>query len=54
MEYEHENAGSIFKNIAKLSNEYTPPEEACNTFKALFDKLKEFEQDLHKHIHYRE
>ncbi len=51
MEYEHENAGGIFKSIAKLSSDYTPPDEACNTFRALYAKLEEFEQDLHKHIH---
>lgn len=51
MEHEHESAGDIFKEIAKLTNNYTPPVEACNTFKALYAKLEEFEQDLHKHIH---
>ncbi len=51
MENEHENAGNIFKKIAKLSNNYSPPEEACNTFRALYAKLDEFEQDLHQHIH---
>lgn len=48
---EHENAGDVFKEIAKLSNNYTPPSEACNTFRALYSKLEEFEQDLHQHIH---
>lgn len=48
---EHETAGDIFKEIASLSNNYTPPEEACNTFRALYSKLEEFEQDLHQHIH---
>lgn len=51
MEHEHENAGDIFKEIAKLTNNYTTPEDACNTFKALYAKLDEFEQDLHRHIH---
>jgi regulator of cell morphogenesis and NO signaling len=51
MEDEHENAGDIFKEIKKLSNNFTPPEGACNTFKALYAKLEEFEQDLHQHIH---
>ena len=51
MENEHESAGDIFKEIAKLTNNYTPPTEACNTFKALYAKLEEFEKDLHKHIH---
>ncbi len=48
---EHENAGDVFKEIAILSNNYTPPSEACNTFRALYSKLEEFEQDLHQHIH---
>ena len=51
MEMEHENAGNIFKQIALHSNNYTPPADACNTYIVLYAKLKEFEDDLHKHIH---
>jgi regulator of cell morphogenesis and NO signaling len=51
MEEEHETVGNLFKEIAVLSNNYTPPAWACNTFKALYAKLDEFEQDLHIHIH---
>ncbi|WP_339660273.1 iron-sulfur cluster repair di-iron protein [uncultured Polaribacter sp.] len=51
MEEEHENAGDILKEIKQLSNNYSPPNGACNTFKALYAKLEEFEQDLHQHIH---
>jgi len=51
MEAEHESAGDIFKEIARLTNNYKPPEGACNTFRALYAKLDEFEQDLHLHIH---
>ncbi|MCI2228112.1 iron-sulfur cluster repair di-iron protein [Polaribacter sp. MSW13] len=51
MEEEHESAGNILKEIKQLSNNYTPPDGACNTFKALYAKLDEFEQDLHEHIH---
>lgn len=51
MEMEHENAGNIFKEIARLSNNYTAPEDACQTYQVLFSKLKEFEEDLHSHIH---
>lgn len=51
MENEHETAGDIFKEISELSNNFTPPKEACNTFKALYAKLQEFEIDLHQHIH---
>jgi regulator of cell morphogenesis and NO signaling len=51
MELEHTSAGDALSQIKKLSNSHTPPEDACNTFKALYSELKEFEEDLHKHIH---
>lgn len=51
MEIEHEAVGDLFKEIAELTNNYTPPDWACNTFKAWYAKLDEFEQDLHLHIH---
>ncbi len=51
MEQEHENAGVILKELFRLSDGYTPPEDACNTFRVLYGKLKEFEDDLHRHIH---
>lgn len=51
MEYEHTNAGEALYQIRELSNNYSHPKDACNTFKALYSELKEFEEDLHKHIH---
>ncbi|MBB6682192.1 iron-sulfur cluster repair di-iron protein [Aequorivita sp. 609] len=51
MEEEHEEAGEILRKIAKLSNNFTPPQGACNTYKAFYSKLEEFEQDLHQHVH---
>lgn len=51
MMYEHNNEGERFRKIAELSNNYTPPQDACNTYKVTFALLKEFEEDLHLHIH---
>lgn len=51
MELEHTSAGDALSKIRELSNNYTYPEDACNTFKALYSELKKFEEDLHKHIH---
>lgn len=51
MEHEHELVGDLFKTISTLSNNYTPPEDGCATYKVSFLKLKEFEEDLHQHIH---
>lgn len=48
---EHELAGELFAKIAELTNDYIPPIDACETYKVTFAMLKEFEEDLHKHIH---
>ena len=48
---EHETAGDFAKKIQQLSNNFTPPEWACNTYKALYHKLNEFINDLYQHIH---
>jgi len=34
-----------------LSSDYTPPIDACTSYRVLFAKLNEFEQDLHQHVH---
>ncbi len=51
MEAEHTSAGDAMFRIKELSKNYSVPADACNTFKALYSELKEFEEDLHKHIH---
>ncbi|MBO0353810.1 iron-sulfur cluster repair di-iron protein [Muricauda ruestringensis] len=48
---EHDNEGERFRKIAQLSNDYTPPSDACNTYRVTFSLLQEFEDDLHRHIH---
>jgi regulator of cell morphogenesis and NO signaling len=48
---EHTAEGERFGKIETLSNNYTPPEDACNTYRVTIALLKEFEQDLHLHIH---
>ena len=51
MEADHEEAGDILYQIRTLTNNYTPPPDACTTFKVTLAELKEFEEDLHKHVH---
>ncbi|SHJ10717.1 iron-sulfur cluster repair di-iron protein [Pseudozobellia thermophila] len=51
MMQEHENEGERFGLIAELSDGYTPPADACNTYRVTFSLLREFEDDLHRHIH---
>ena len=51
MMHEHEEEGERFRRITALTNGYVPPPDGCNTYRAAFALLKEFEQDLHRHIH---
>ena len=51
MTQEHDAAGSLIAEIHRLSGNFTTPEDACPTFRAFYDGLREFEQDLHQHIH---
>lgn len=51
MEKEHEVAGSIMADIRELSNGFTPPQDACTTYRILYQNLAGFEEDLHKHVH---
>jgi regulator of cell morphogenesis and NO signaling len=51
MEMEHQNAGGLMEEINKLTDNYNPPADACTTYKVLYEELKEFENDLHVHIH---
>ena len=51
METEHESAGNALRQLRQISSDYQPPEDACNTYRALLDGLKTLESDLHEHIH---
>ncbi|MCU0779340.1 MAG: iron-sulfur cluster repair di-iron protein, partial [Akkermansiaceae bacterium] len=48
---EHDDAGKALARMRELTNGFTPPPEACNTYRALFAGLVELEEDLHRHIH---
>ena len=51
MEIEHQHAGNELAVIRELSSGFTPPEDACTTFRVVYDELRAFEQDLHRHVH---
>ena len=51
MEQEHEDHGANLARLRKLAHDYTPPEEACGTWRALYLGLAELERDLMHHIH---
>jgi len=51
LQREHEEIGDAVHTIRHLSKEYAIPGDVCNTFMITYQKLKEFENDLHKHVH---
>ena len=48
---DHDVEGERFKKISELSMKYTTPDDGCNTYRLTYSLLKEFEEDLHLHIH---
>lgn len=51
LSHEHEGIGDAVHTIRHLAKEYAIPGDVCNTFVVTYQKLKEFEDDLHKHVH---
>lgn len=51
MEEEHRMEGDRFMHLAEITNGYEVPPDGCNTFDVTYRTLKEFEKDLHRHIH---
>ena len=51
MVMEHDSAGEALARMRDITSGYTPPEDACNTFRAFYYELAELERDLHQHIH---
>ncbi|HZC25327.1 MAG TPA: iron-sulfur cluster repair di-iron protein [Candidatus Binatia bacterium] len=51
MMQEHDAAGDFLRSLRSLTNGYKLPDDACISYRTLFDALKDFEADLHQHIH---
>lgn len=51
LEEEHLMAGNLMQQIRDSSNDFSPPADACQTYKVLYQLLESFEQDLHQHVH---
>ncbi len=51
MREEHEAHGANLAEILVLTNDITPPAEACNSWRALYAGLAKFAEDLTEHVH---
>jgi len=48
---EHDRVGELLASLRSVTEEYTPPESACFSYRELYRRLSEFEQRTHEHIH---
>ena len=48
---EHQQVASLLQQVRAWSDDLTPPEWACNSYRTLFAELKELESDVFLHFH---
>lgn len=48
---EHDAEGERYRHIERLTNGYSAPDDACDSYRLLLQELKDFETALHQHIH---
>lgn len=51
MRDDHNAAAGHVHTIERLSNGYEVPPDGCESYRLYYHKLKEFDEDLHQHIH---
>ncbi|MBX7236522.1 MAG: DUF542 domain-containing protein [Caldilineales bacterium] len=51
LEAEHDATGDALAEMARLSDGYTPPADACPTFRTLYALLGQFDAATKKHVH---
>lgn len=51
MEHEHDDAGAALRRLRELTFNYTPPPDACETFRVVLAGLQRLEADMHRHVH---
>jgi len=51
MMLEHDIVGGLLRDLREATHDYELPDDACLSFRALYERLTELESDLHKHIH---
>lgn len=51
MMQDHADATHSLERLAELTNAFSPPPDACNTYRALFGGLADLNTDLRRHIH---
>ena len=48
---EHDAVGDLLVQLRAATGDYKLPDDACLSYRALYERLVELEEDLHRHIH---
>lgn len=48
---EHDGAGEALRSLRSVTSDYKLGDDACASYRALYQALQDFEADLHQHIH---
>lgn len=51
MKMEHEGEGNRYMYIAKLTNDYIAPADACDSYRLVYSQIEGFMKTLFEHIH---
>jgi regulator of cell morphogenesis and NO signaling len=51
MMQEHDGAGDSLRTLRTVTRDYAVPEDACISYRTLYQALEGYEADLHQHIH---
>lgn len=51
LEKEHDHAGSILKALREITTDFTPPLDACGTYRLVYKRLEMLEEQTFMHIH---
>jgi len=51
MMLEHDRVGELLASLRGVTSGYTPPDDACFSYRELYRRLAEFEARTHEHVH---
>lgn len=51
LEKEHDAAGDILKQLTVVTDHFSLPKDACNTYKVTYKLLQQLQVDMYQHVH---
>ncbi|WP_299364646.1 iron-sulfur cluster repair di-iron protein [uncultured Paracoccus sp.] len=51
MRHDHNDHAAFLDQIGRLTDDYTPPQDACRSWRTLYDGVAQFRADLMEHVH---